>query len=231
MKRLVFAVVVVVALLLVADRAGAAYAARSIAGELRASTALDARPDVDVTGFPFLTQALTGRYERIEVSATDVPADELVLSRLDATLHRARAPLSDVLRQDVERVPADRVTALAVIEYAELAQSYAGQELSVQPEGDQLLLTGDLQGLDTTLRVEALASIEVVEGELRITAEDAAVGEGGAGRALPPAVRDLLDLRVPVDDLPYDLTLTTVEVRPDGISLRAETTDVVLTAG
>ena len=223
-------VVVVLALLLLADRAGAALAARSIAEQVRASSALEARPDVDITGFPFLTQALTGQYERIEVAAADVPAGDLVLSRLDATLYGARVPLSDALRQDVERVPAERVTALGLVEYVELAQSYEGQELSVEPEGDQVLLTGDLQGLDTTLLVEALASVEVVEGELEITTEEVAFGEDGTRRALTQSVRDQLDLRVPVGDLPYDLTLTAVEVRTDGMALRAEATDVVLSA-
>jgi hypothetical protein len=35
-------------------------------------------------------------------------------------------------------------------------------------------------------------------------------------------------VRVPVADLPYDLVLTSAEVRPDGLALRAEAADVVL---
>ena len=91
-----------------------------------------------------------------------------------------------------------------------------------------MLLTSDLEGFDTALRVEALAGVEVVEGELAITAEEVALGEDGTRRELTQAVRDRLDLRVPVGDLPYDLVLTGVEVRPEAVALRAEATDVVL---
>jgi hypothetical protein len=230
MKRSALAVVVLVVLLLVADRAGAVYGARSIADEVRATMELDAQPDVDITGFPFLTQALSGRYERIEVHTTDVPAGDFVLSRLDATLHGVRAPLSDVLSRDLDAVPVDSVTARALIAYTELSQSYEGQELVVEPEGDRLLLTGQLQVSDQTLRGEALASVEVVDEELAVTAEEVAFGEDGTKQELTEAVREQLDLQVPVPDLPYDLTLTAAEVRPDGMALRAEATDVVLTA-
>lgn len=229
MRRLAYAVVVLVALLLVADRAGAIYASRSISDELQASLALAAPPQVDIIGFPFLTQAIAGRYERVEVRATDVPADGFVLSHLDATLHGAQVPLSDVLSHSVDDLPVEEATARALVPYGEMSQSFAGQGLSVEPDGDRLLIVGDLQLSDQALSTEASASVAVVDGELVVTPEE--VGFGGAKQELNDAVREQLELRVPVPALPYDLTLTAVQVRPDGLALRAEGTDVVLTAG
>ena len=231
MKKLALAVVVVVVLLLIADRAGAAYASRSMADEVQASARLDSPPAVDITGFPFLTQALAGRYQRIEVVATDVPTGDLVLSRVDATLYGAQVPLSDVLSRAVDDVPVERVMARALVPYEEISQSYQGQELVVEPDGDRLLIGGELQVSDRTVAAEALASVEVVEGDLVVTPEEVTVGEEGAEQELSEAVRDQLEARVPVPDLPYDLELTGVQVRPDGVRLEAEGTDVVLSAG
>jgi hypothetical protein len=229
-KRLVVAVVVLLLLLLVVDRAGAEYAARAIAADVQESTALESQPDVEVTGFPFLTQAVSGRYERIEVQATDVPADQLVLSRLDATLHGARVPLSDVLSQTVDDVPVDLVTAHALVSYDELSQSYEDRELVVEPEGDQLRVTGSVDVFDQTLSVVALSSIEVVDGDIVLSPEEVGLGEEGTGEVPTQALREQLDLTVPVQDLPYGLTVTAAEVRSDGLALRAEASDVVLNA-
>jgi hypothetical protein len=230
-KKLGLAVLVLVVLLLVADRAGALYASRSLADEVQASARLDEPPGVDITGFPFLTQALAGRYERIEVVATNVPTGDLVLSRVDATLHGAQVPLSDVLSRAVDDVPVEQVMARALVPYEEISQSYQGQELLVEPDGDRLLIAGELQVSDRTVAAEALASVEVVEGDLLVTPEEVVLGEEGDTQELTEAVRDQLQARVPVPQVPYDLQLTGVQVRPDGVRLEAEGTDVVLSAG
>lgn len=233
MKRtgIVLAVLLVLlVLLVVADRAGEAYAERAIADDVQASTVLDSRPDVEVTGVPFLTQALSGRYDRIEVRATDVPADELMLSRLDATLTGVRAPLSHVVSDDLETIPVESVTARALVPYEALTQRYGDSGLIVEPEGDgRLRVTGRLRIFGQTLAAVALSRVEVEDGDIVIVAEEIGLGEeGGGDDVLTQALREQLDLRVPVEDLPYDLTVTGAEVRPDGVALRAEATDVVL---
>lgn len=226
-NKLAAAVVVLVALLLVADRAGARYASRSVADGVQAAMRLDSPPEVDITGFPFLTQAARGRYERVEVRAADVPVDDVVLSRLDATLHGAEVPLSDLLSRSVDDVPVEQVRASALVAYPELSQSYRGQELTVKPDSGRLLLVGDLQVADRTVSAEALASLAVVEGDLVVTPEEVGLREEDAKQELSEAVRDQLEVRLPVT-VPYDLTLTAVEVGPDALRLRAEGSDVVL---
>lgn len=236
MKRAVIAVVVLVVvlvLLLVADRAGAAYAEGAIADDVQGTTVLDSPPDVEVTGFPFLTQALAGRYDRIEVRATDVPADGLALSRFEATLRGVHAPLSDVVSDDLEEIPVESITARALVPYEELTQRYEDRELVVEPEGDdRLRLTGRLRVFGQTLAAVAVSRVEVEDGDIVIVAEEIGLGEEGGGNdVLTQALREQLDLRVPVEDLPYDLTVTGAEVRPDGVALRAEASDVVLQRG
>ncbi|MBW3551514.1 MAG: LmeA family phospholipid-binding protein [Proteobacteria bacterium] len=83
---------------------------------VQATTALPEEPDVTVRGFPFLTQALSGRYDRVDISARDAPAGEMTLTRLDTTLRGVRVTLSQALSGSVGEVPVDAVEARALLE-------------------------------------------------------------------------------------------------------------------
>lgn len=228
MRRLVLALGVLLVVLLVADRAGAAYGSRSLADQVQRTSALDARPDVDVTGFPFLTQALSGRYDRIDVRAADVPAGRLELARLDATLQGVRAPLTDLVAGAVTDVPVRTVTARAVVSYDQVSQQYEDRELVVEPDGERVRIRTAVDVLGQRLVAEALSRVEAVDGELVVTAEEIRLSDGSADSDLLLTLRVQLDRRVPVDDLPYDLALTRVTVRPEGVELFAAADDVVV---
>lgn len=228
MKRLALGLVALVALLVAGDRAAAGYAARSIGERVQDTSALESRPDVDVTGFPFLTQAVSGRYQRIDVRAVGVPAGDRLLSRLDATLLDVDAALSDVVSGAVTEVPVGSVTAHALVAYDQVAQQYEDRRLVVEPQGDRLRITGELEVLGQTLVVVAVSRVEVADGDFLLTAEEIQLGDGGAAGDVLLTLRLQLDRRVPVGELPYGLTLTAVHVQPDGLELRAEAADVVV---
>lgn len=231
MRKLLVGLVVLLGLLLVADRAGAAFASRAIAAEVQSSTQLTAEPEVDITGFPFLTQAFAGRYDRVEVTARDVPAGELTLDRLDATLTGVQVSLGDALSGSVQRVPVEGVRARAVVGYPEIARRSGDRGLAVAPSGDRLRVTGSLDVLGRTLTAVAVSRVEVAEGDLRVIAEEYQVGNETADRLITRALGDRLDLRIPVTGLPYDLQVTGVEVEPEGVVVVARTGPTVLSPG
>lgn len=231
MKRLTVGLVVLLALLLVADRVGASLASNAVAAEVQSSTRLSSEPEVEVTGFPFLTQALAGRYDRVEVGATDVPAGDLVLSRLDTTLTGVQLPLSDALSGSVDRVPVEGVRARALVGYSELARRAGDRQLTVAPAGDRVRVTGSVEVLGRTLSATAVSRVEVVEGDLVVTAEAYEVGSETADDLLTRALGDRLDLRIPVTGLPYGLQVSGVEIEPAGVVVLATASDTVLSAG
>ena len=231
MKRLAVSLVVLLALLLVADRVGASLASSAVAAEVQSSTRLSSQPDVDVTGFPFLTQALAGRYDRVEVGATDVPAGDLVLSRLDATLTGVQLPLSDALSGSVDRVPVAAVQARALVGYSELARRSGDRQLTVAPAGDRVRVTGSVEVLGRTISATAVSRVEVVEGDLVVTAEAYEVGNETADDLLTRALGDRLDLRIPVTGLPYGLEVSGVEIEAAGVVVLATAGETVLSAG
>ena len=228
MRRLLVGLVLLLGLLLVADRVGAAVASRAIAAQVQSSTRLTAEPEVDIAGFPFLTQAVAGRYERVELTARGVPAGDLTLDRLDATLTGVQVSLGDALSGSVQQVPVEGVRARALVAYDELGRRSGERQLSVAPAGERVRVTGSLEVLGRTLTAAAVSRVEVVEGDLRVTAEQYEVGNATADALLTRALGDRLDLRIPVTGLPYGLQVTRVEVQPDGVAVVARTGATVL---
>ena len=89
--------------------------------ELAAKGGLAGTPEVDITGFPFLTQAVAGRYDDVRISLT---ADELGQpegTRADVALRGVQVPLSSVLSGSVQEVPVDRIDGTATLSYELLA--------------------------------------------------------------------------------------------------------------
>ena len=130
--RTLFWTLLVLALLAVGlDRGADWYAEREVASRLVASQDLATTPDVEITGFPFLTQALARRLDEVRVSTEDVvvrrDGGELRLARL-------RATFTDVTTdRDLTRVAAARGRAVATISYAELERL---TELDITYAGD-----------------------------------------------------------------------------------------------
>ena len=222
-------------LLVAADRVGVAVTERVLADELQRSGGFASPPDVEVHGVPFLTQALAGRYDRIDVVARDVPAGEVAgtpvtLPRLSATLRGARVPLSDALSGTVTTVPVDRVDARALVPFEVVERSSDVDGLAVAAEGDRLRLAGSVRVLGRDVSGSALSRLTVDDGEVVVTAESFDVGSDLASRLLTRALEGRFDVRVPVGTLPYGLRVDDVAVQPDGLAVTARTTGAVLSA-
>ena len=230
MKKLLVALVVLTGLLLVADRGLAAVAQRTVAAQVQLAAGLTAEPDVDLGGFPFLTQAVRGRYDRVEVSSTRVPAGALVLDRLDAVLLGAQVPIGEALSGSVTRVPVEQVTARALVGYDQLEQQSGDRGLALAPDAGRLRVTGTVEVFGQELPAVAVSRLSVVDGDLLVTAESFEVGNDLADALLTGALEGRFDLRVPVQDLPYGLVVTGVRVADDGVVVLARADDTVLEA-
>ena len=84
MRRLMIGVIVLVGLLVAADRAGNVIAERTVATTVQRSQHLAHKPDVDIAGFPFLTQLAAGKFGKVtlreQVQAGPCVADWVVLT-------------------------------------------------------------------------------------------------------------------------------------------------------
>jgi hypothetical protein len=229
-KALVVLLVIVAVVLgtgLLADRAVERWAEGYVADQLTEQAGLAGTPEVDVRGFPFLTQALEGRYEDVRISLT---ADELGQPEgTDAAVRLVgvHLPLSTVLSGDVREVPVDRIEGTATLSYALLSEELGGDS-TIGPDGDGLRVTRTVELLGYTLPLTASGTVSLDGDELVIDVEQAT----GAGVELPgflvDQASDLLDLRYQVPALPFGLQLTSVTPAAGGVVVEVEAEDTVL---
>lgn len=230
MRRLTVVLLVLAVLVAVADRVGAAVAGRAVAAELQSAVALSARPEAEVRGIPFLTQALAGRYEDVRVTAKDVPAGDLTVRELRAELAGVRAPLGEAVSGSLTEVAVDRVDARALVSYDALSRRSSERQLTLSAEGDRLRVRGSVRVAGQTFAAEAVSQLALDGEVLVVKAEQVRVGDARVDRAIERALQGRLDLRVPLTGLPYGLSVTDVAVEPDGIRLTAAARDTVLRA-
>jgi hypothetical protein len=228
-KALLVVVVVLLGLLLVADRVAVGVAEDRVAQELAAGGGLQGEPEVDIAGFPFLTQALAGRYDEVRISLTAAELGQPEGTRADIALHGVEVPLSAVLSGSVREVPVERIDGTATLSYA-LLSAQLGDDTTLRREGDRLRITRTVELLGRRLPLTAVGQVTVAGDEIVIDVDEAA----GAGVELPgflvERASDLLDLRYPAPALPFGLQLTGVTAAEDGVALRLEATDTVVGA-
>ena len=217
MRKLLTSLVVLVVLLVAADRITVHYVERSVGDRMREDGRLDVSPKVDIRGFPFLLQALQGQYDHTVVHVRDLTRNGVTVSRLDVTIDGAKLPLSKV--RTVTDIPVDGLHATAVVTYYELAHSSGLANLSITPKGQGVAVTGTVAGVKAT----ALSTVTLKGDRIVVTAQSISAG----GVKLP--LRGVLDFSVRIPTLPFGLHLDSATARPDGVYLTASTGRTVLT--
>lgn len=223
MRKLLVSVFVLAALLVGLDRVAVVGAEREIARRVQAVFDLPDPVSVDITGFPFLTQALSGRLEEIFLSAGEVTKAGITLSRIDATLEGVTAPLGELIEDSANAdVRAERITGTAVISMKTIAE-FAPPGIRVTGTGgDTVKVSGRVTAFGQRVPVDAEMKIHVGRGEIRLTPVSVNVG---GGMQVPNAER-LLTFTVPIPNLPLGLKVTRVTSTSDGLALTGTATDV-----
>ena len=227
MKVLIVLVVLLLLAAVVADRVGEGIAEDRVAEQVAARGGLAGTPAVDITGFPFLTQALAGRYSDVRVSLTAEQLGQPAGTRADVSLRGVRLPLSDALSGSVSEVPVERIDGTATLSYALLADALGGGT-TITPAGGGVIVARTVELLGIEVPLSATGTVALEGNDLVVDVE----GGEAAGVDVPDVVLDRaaerLDIRYAVPALPFGLQLTGVEAEPDGMHLRVEATDTVL---
>jgi hypothetical protein len=229
MRALLVVALLLIGLVLVADRVAVGFAEDRVAEQVAEKGGLAGTPEVDIDGFPFLTQAVGGRYDEVRISLTADQLGQPEGTSADVVLRGVEVPLSSVLAGSVQEVPVERIDGTATLSYALLsAQLGSGTEL--EREGDGLRITRTVEVLGQQVRLTATGQVALEGNDLVVDVEEAS----GAGVDVPgfllDRATDLLDLRYPVPALPFGLQLTGVRPAADGVDIRVEATDTVLRA-
>jgi hypothetical protein len=234
MRRFVVLLVVLAVILFAADRIGCRVAEGRIADQIKSDQQLNSRPAVTIHGFPFLTQALRGRYQLLDVAISDLSVqDGLTVDHVDVELRGLHLKLSDALSGAVTGVPVDSAETVATVSYASLdaaaKANLPDKGLSVKfSEGHDHLVAvnGSYSGSGLSVQVKAEAKVSVRDGELVVGLEPASLA------ALPTALRgqltSLLGSGYQLPALPFGLDAKSVTVGSAGVTVRATATSVNL---
>ncbi len=227
MKGLLITLGVLVVLLVAADRVGVLVAEDQVAAQVQRQAGLAGEPSVDITGFPFLTQAVAGRYDDVRIALTADDLGQPAGTSGEVSLQGVRLPLSDVVGGRVSQLPVDRVDARASVPFDLLAAQLGGDTVLAR-EGDGLRITKTVEVLGQTVPLTAAGTVALDGQDLVVTVDSAA----GAGVDVPQflldAAQDLLDFRYTLPALPFGLQLTGLQVTGTGVDVTAGADDVVL---
>jgi hypothetical protein len=231
----VFAIIVV-GVLVVADRVGAWYAERRIAEEVQQEVArreiTSDRPDVQVGGFPFVTQVLSGEYDSVTIRLRNVDGGGIRLPQLDIEATGVHAELQTI-RSGQGEARADQITGTATVGYATVAalSNQPGLQLSGQDGQLRVRLPVEILGEQVTL--VGTAQVRVDDNRIQVSVSDLD-GEDGN---LPPQARRIangyaerLSVSFQLPPLPFDLTVNEVIAQPDGLAVTATAHGVPITS-
>jgi hypothetical protein len=228
-KALLVVLVLLLGLAVVADRVAVGFAEDQVAEEVADKGGLAGVPEVEIAGFPFLTQAIGGRYDEVAISLTAEQLGQPEGIRADVVLRGVEVPLSSVLSGSVQEVPVQRIDGTATLSY-ELLSAQMGADTVLEREGDLLRTTRTVEVLGQQVRLTATGQLSLEGNDLVVDVLEAS----GAGIEVPGFLLDravdLLDLRYAVPELPFGLRLTSVRPAADGVDIRVEATDTALRA-
>ncbi|KND43163.1 MULTISPECIES: LmeA family phospholipid-binding protein [Streptomyces] len=165
--KAVVGMVVLASFVTLADRWAVLYAEHRAADTLEDRLDLAAAPEVEIGGFPFLTQLAGKRLDSVRVTVPDVAADRVSLAKVSATAHDVRLDADGLTSVRGARVP--RLDGDVLLSFADL-----NRELGAS----QVTFTGD--GRD---RVRARGTLPVAGRDLRLRAEATIQREGERGIA------------------------------------------------
>ncbi|GAA4150790.1 DUF2993 domain-containing protein [Streptomyces sp. E2N171] len=239
LRILLVIAVVLGAIFVIVDRVAVHFAEGEAADRVRASEGLASTPDVDIRGFPFLTQVLGGSLDEVRVGISDYEAGA---GEGGKTIRIAdlRADLRGVeFSGDFGSAVADSATGTATIAYDELLRNAKAEPTQVAPgiTAEVVALADGGNGkikvalettvLGTKLPVTVLSSVTVVDGNTVRVRADALPVLGGVEIA-ESRVRRITDFEQKIDGLPGGISLEKVQAAADGVDVTVSGKDVRL---
>lgn len=219
------ALLLLAVVLVAADRITQAAVERNATAAL-ATSGLEFSEDatVQLGGFPFLTQLVTGRLREASLHAESVVIDGIVLTDVDASALGITTSNPRTAQSVSLTATAPASTLSDAVERSQLGQLGVDVEITVE-DGEVLASTSILMVPVVVTMVPEPAGDAIGVGleSVKIAGLTVSVAD------LPQAVRTALDrIEVPLEGLPEGLEVTEVEVVDDGLRMTATGTDVVV---
>ncbi|MCB5178913.1 LmeA family phospholipid-binding protein [Streptomyces antimicrobicus] len=224
--RIILIIGLVLAGLFVAvDRWAAGYAEDELAARVQIGRGLAGSTEVDIHGFPFLTQALGHELEQVDVRLKGVEASadgrRLRITQLDARFHDV------AVKSDYSGGTAAAVDGTALVSYEDLTKaSQTGVTLTYGGAPGKVKVTATVEILGRSITRSVVSTISLVDGTTVRVRADEVPGEGIPG--VEGMVRRKTDFDRRIDGLPKGIELSGLTSDAGGVHLTIGGKDVVL---
>lgn len=249
-RRWIIAVLVLIALFVGADFALAAAGEYQVAQKMRTKLELTEDPSVRINGFPFITQALNGDYQDIEISATGVPVrDQLRDLEIQANLLHTRIELSNLLAGDTKGAKIDRVQGRVKIKANDLNrlvnQVTPFTDMAIEPDARAgqpaaataasrttaaVKLTGNTTLAGRKISLTAYGTVTLVSGQVELAMNELKIDDV----SLEPFIQQLkqaLSIKIDPGVLPFTVTPTAVQVESGAFTVEGTVDNIPLDQG
>lgn len=225
LKRLLIVLLVLLGLAALADRFVARVAGDAAGAQIRRALKTPDDAEVKFNGFPFVTQAVRGRFDSVEVTARDVPQDGLTVTRIESTFTGVRLKLGEALNGEVAGVPTDEAQATVRISYDDLnAWLRRRGDLTVTSQGNRAVISGRIRVRGQTLDAKGTATATVRRDAILLRVQSATAN----GTKVPAAALPLLTIELKLPGLPFGITLTSVTADSDALVVRGKAKNLVI---
>ncbi|MEU5211841.1 DUF2993 domain-containing protein [Streptomyces sp. NPDC020742] len=187
--KLLVAVVVCTAFLALGDRFAVLYAQNAAAKKIKDALHLNATPEVEIAGFPFLTQVLDKRVDQVKVSIPDVAADRVSLAKFDATAKDIR--IDGDLPDSIKGATIGTMNGTVLLAFDDMNRELGASQVKFSEMGPNAVrAVGQLPVAGHDLRVHAEARIQQTGdrgistdiSKMRLDIGDLAVYRPGTGK-------------------------------------------------
>jgi hypothetical protein len=175
------------------------------------------RPIVQVRDFPFLPRLALGRFNTIDVAASDVRARGITASRVELHLHDVSAT-RDVLLGRPGQVTVRRADGQVTLTEAEVNRLLAGRLRggTVELSSDGVRLRVATEVLGQTLTGTITGTLEARSGSIAFVPSSIS-SEGGLDPAIQRELLSLFEVEVPLPRLPADVQVERVVTAPGAL--------------
>ncbi|MFH8405392.1 DUF2993 domain-containing protein [Streptomyces sp. NPDC018019] len=187
--KLLVAVLVCAAFLGLSDRFAVLYAQHAAEEKLKESLHLNATPEVDIKGFPFLTQVAGKRLDQVDVTVPDLAADRVSLAKVEATAKDVR--LDGDLPASLTGATVGTMQGTVLLSFDDMNRELGASQVRFSELGpNSVRAVGQLPIAGHELRVQAEAHIRQAGdrgistdiSKMRLDIADVAVYRPGTGK-------------------------------------------------
>jgi hypothetical protein len=215
--------IVIVVLLLVADRVGQMVVEGVIKDQVQKSLATPDKPSVDMGGFPFLPQLISQKFDDVKVDIRDADAGQIRVERVSATLKG--------VKREGEGATVDSLSGGGRISYAAATEAAGGYTVSYG--GKNLVkISGQVRFAGQARTASATGRPRIEGNELLIKPEKVSVDGTSA-----PVSGLIPDIRYPLREIPKGMTIKInpteagIEFSFDGENLMLSSKDITAAWG